>query len=136
MEKAAFVSDITYHQKKRPQSITTGTDEKTRWYHYSIIHREIMDNLTPGHEQEEYDYYARVIARLHVRCVRMIPEYKEVLQLCREKCKQYGSRYSQMLLAASYVLGKSTYGTTFWGWMSWVRRVMRVRRSKTSQCMK
>ena len=30
LEKAAFVSEVTYHQKKRPNSITTGTDFKNK----------------------------------------------------------------------------------------------------------
>ena len=136
VENAAFVADITYHQKKRPQSITTGTDEQTRWYLLSTIYCEILNNLTPGHEQEECDYYARVIASAHVRYVHMVPKYKEILQLCREKCKQYGSRYSRLILTVSYILGKTTYGPTIWGWLSWVRRAMRARKSKTSQCTK
>ena len=136
VEKAAFVADITYHLKKRPQSITTGTDEQTRWYHFSIIHREILNNLTPGHELEECDYYARVIVYIYVKYVRIVPEYKEVLQLCREKCKQYGSRHSQRILAASCILGKTTYGSKILDWLISVRRAMRPRHSKTSQCMK
>ena len=136
VEKAAFVTNVTYHQKKRPQSITTGTDAKTRGAHLSIAYREILNNLTPRHEQEECNYYARVIAYSHVRDVRIVPEYKEVLQLCREKCKQYGSRRSQFILAVSYILGKNTYGTTILDWLMSVRRAMRARQSKTSQCMK
>ena len=30
LTKACFLQDITYHQKKRPESITTGTDVRTR----------------------------------------------------------------------------------------------------------
>ena len=136
VEKAAFIVDITYHQKKRPQSITTGTDEKTKGAHLSIVYREIMNNLTPGHEQEECDYYAKVIASAHVWYVRMVPEYKVVLLLCREKCKQYGNRYSRLILAVSYILGKTTYGPTIWDWLISVRRAMRARKSKSSRCTK
>lgn len=122
VKRAAFVADVTYHQKKRSQSITIRTDEKTKWYHMSLAYREIMRNLTPGYEREECDYYARVIASTHVRYVRMVPEYKEVLLLCREKCKLYGSRFSQLILAVSYILGKYKYGNAIWKGMMWVRR--------------
>lgn len=122
VKKAAFVADITYHYQIRTQSITTSTDEKTRGYHFSIIYRDIMNNLTPGHEQEECNYYAGVIATMYVRYVRMVPEYKEILRLCQEKCKQYGSRYLQMILAVSSVLGKYRYGYTVWRWLMWGRR--------------
>ena len=125
VKKAAFVTDITYHQKKRPQSITTSVDEYTKWYHMSIVYREIMNNLTPGYEQEECDYYARAIAYTHVRYVRMVPEYKEVLQLCRENCRHYGSRYLQMLLLVSYILGKFPYGANIYDSLAWVKRRIR-----------
>ena len=122
VKKAAFVSDITYHKNIRPQSITTSTDEKTRWYHFNVIYRDIMNNLTPGHEQQECNYYGVGVAGVHVRYVRMVPECKEVLQLCQENCKQYGSRYLQMILAVSSVLGKYRYGYTVWRCLMWGRR--------------
>lgn len=122
VKKAAFVADITCRHKKRPQSITTSTNEQTRMYHLSIVYHDILNNLTPGYEREECDYYARIIASAHVRYVRMVPEYKEVLLLCREICKQYGSRYSQLMLAVSYILGKYKYGSIIWKGMIWVRR--------------
>ncbi len=122
VKKAAFVSDITYHKNIRPQSIMTSTDEKTRCYHLNVIYREIMNNLTPGHEHEECNYYAGVIATMYVRYVRMVPEYKEILRLCQEKCKQYGSRNLQLGLAVSSILGKYRYGYTVWRCMMWGRR--------------
>ena len=125
VKKAAFVADITYHYKKRSQSITTSTDEKTSGSHLNIVYREIMNNLTPGHEQQEYNFYGVGVAGVHVRYVRMVPECKEVLQLCQENCKQYGSRYLQMILAVSSVLGKYRYGYTVWRCLMWGRRIIK-----------
>lgn len=122
VKRAAFVADITCHHKKRPQSITTSTNNQTKWYHMSLVYREILSNLTLGYEREECDYYARVIASTHVRYVRMVPEYKDVLLLCREKCKQYGSLSSRLILTISYILGKYKYGSIIWKGMMWVRR--------------
>ena len=125
VKRAAFVADVTYHQKKRSQSITIRTDEQTKWYHMSLAYREIMKNLTSGYEREECDYYARVIASTYVKDGRMVPEYKEVLRFCREKCKQYGSRSSRLILTISYILGRYKYGTAIWNGLLWMRRVCR-----------
>ena len=124
VKRAACVADITYHYKRRPQSIVTGTDEPTRGYHLSIVFHEILNHLTPGHEQEECDYYARRIASTYVKYVRIVPEYKKVLQLCREKCKLYGSRSSRWILAVSHVLG-NRYGKFIWDGLLWVRRMVK-----------
>lgn len=125
VKRAAFVADVTYHQKKRSQSITIRTDEQTKWYHLSIVYHDILNNLTPGYEREECDFYARIIASVYVRDVRMVPEYKEVLLLCREKCKQYGSLSSRLILTISYILGRYKYGTAIWNGLLWMRRVCR-----------
>lgn len=125
VKRAAFITDITCRHKKRPQSITTSTGKKTEGYHLSIVYRDILNNLTPGYEREECDFYARIIASAYVRYVRMVPEYKEVLQLSREKCKQYGSLSSRLILTISYILGKYKYGNAIWDWLLWMRRVCR-----------
>ena len=88
----------------------------------SIVYREILNNLTPGYEWEECDYYAKIIASAHVRYGWMVPEYKEVLRFCREKCKQYGSRSSRLILTVSYILGKYKYGIAIWKGLLWMRR--------------
>ena len=124
VKKAAFVADITYHYKKRSQSITTSTDEKTRWYHFNVIYRDILNNLTPGYEQEECKYYASDIAGVYARFARIESEDKEILRLCQENCKQYGSRNSLMMLAVSSVLGKYRYGYTVWRCLMRARRTM------------
>ena len=124
VKKAAFVAEMTYHYQKRSQSITTSTDEKTRGYHLNVIYRDIMNNLTPGHEQQECNYYGVGVAGVYVRYVRIVPEYKDVLRLCQENCKQYGSRYLQMMLAVSSVLGKYRYGYTVWRCLMRARRTM------------
>ena len=51
LNKVCFVSTITYHQKKRPHSITTGTDRATMAHHYAIVYHDRVSNLTPWHEQ-------------------------------------------------------------------------------------
>ena len=121
VKRAAFVADITYHYKIRAQSISISTDPKTVGYHFSIVYREIMNNLTPGYEQEECDYYAGRIAYKYVRYVGKVPEYKEVLHLCQEKCKQYGSRSSRLMLAVSRI-ADNRCGMMIWNSLKWIRK--------------
>lgn len=104
LEKVTFVSDITYHHKKRPDSITTGTDFKTKALSFCVIYREILNNLTPGNEQEEFDYYRKKIGNTYIKYVRDVPEFEEIFQLCRDKCKIYGSRSLQLRLAVCSIL--------------------------------
>lgn len=110
LKKACFLPDITYHQKKRPGSITTGTDLSTRMANKCIVYREVLSHLTPGYEQEEFDCYAGRINTSYFQYVREVPAFEEVLQLCREKSKQYGNRYLKLKLTAVYYLGKFRYG--------------------------
>lgn len=80
LNKACFVSKITYHWRNRPLSITTGTDLATRAHHYAIIYHEILSNLTPGHEQDEICYYGKRIGGDYLRYVHDVPEFEEVFQ--------------------------------------------------------
>ena len=120
LEKVAFVSDITYHQKKRPNSITSGTDFKTKALSFCVIYREILNNLTPGYEQEEFGYYRKRIGHTYIKYVRDVPEFEDIFQLCRDKCKVYGSRSLQLWLAVCSGLGPLKYGRAIWNLMGWL----------------
>ena len=120
LEKAAFVSDITYHYKKRPKSITTGTDFKTEGLSWCVIYRDILNDLTPGYEQEEFYYYRKGIGHDYLRYVRDVPEFEEIFRLCKEKCKVYGSRSLQLRLAVCSALGPLKYGWEIWKLMGWL----------------
>ena len=120
LKMACILSDITYHQRKRQKSITTGTDVKTRVANYTIVFRDILTHLTPGHEQEELNFYSNKIADLYCKFVRDVPTFEEVMRLCREKSKLYGSRSLRVKLTAIYYLGKFRYG---WVVMALLKRM-------------
>lgn len=111
---AAFCPEVTYHQWKRPHSITSGTAEKVTIESYAKIFSEILENLTPGFEQEEFDYYGRVVADMYVRIARIVPEFYNVLRLYLEKCSQYGSRSLYLRMVLSRLLGPFKYGHAIW----------------------
>ena len=110
LQKAAFVNEVTYHQKKRPNSITTSADKKTEGHYYYIIYQEILGNLTSGHERDEFHYYAKIIASLYLRYMHYIPAFKNLFQECRKMCRQYGNRPLSVRLAVFYFLGYFKYG--------------------------
>ena len=120
LTKACFLPDITYHWKKRPGSITTGTDISTRMANFAIVYQDVLTHLTPEHEQEELNYYSNGIAGSYCRCVREVPAFEEVIQLCRQKSEQYGSCRLRLKLTAIYYLGKFRYG---WVVMALLKRM-------------
>ena len=120
LQKAAFVPDVTYHYKKRNYSITTSTDIRTKYNSFSIICQDVLTHLTPGYEHEELSGYSIIISE---RCCLLAynePSFEKIIQLCREKSKQYGSRSLRLKLTAIYYLGKFRYG---WVVMALLKRI-------------
>ena len=130
LEKAVFVSDITYHQKKRPNSITTGTDFKTEGINWFVIYRDILNNLSPGYEQEEFGFYGKRIGGDYIRFVRDVPEFEGVFQLCKDKCRIYGSRSLQLRLTVCSVLGPLRYGREIWNLICWLIHPVKKMKAK------
>ena len=110
LNKVCFVSTITYHQKKRPLSITTGTGRATKAYHYAIVYHDILSNLTPRHEQEEFCFHARRFCSVLLRFFRYDQGLEEVFQLCWDLSRQYGNGRLRLKLAIYRFLGSFKYG--------------------------
>ena len=106
LSRAAFCQDVTYHQWKRLQSITTGLGEKVRVESLAIIYREVLESLTPGHEREEYFFYARKVAKVYIRYGRIVPESRQTLIVYIEKCSRLGDGFLYLKLILCYVLGR------------------------------
>lgn len=132
LKKAAFVSDITYHQKKRPNSITTGINFKTKALSLCVVYREILNDLSPSYEKEEFFYYLRRIEKNYIRFVHDVPEFSEILQLCKDKCNMYGSSFLQLKLAIISILGPYRYGERIWTFMLWLLYPIRLLKVKLS----
>ena len=82
----------------------TGTNKYTKAQNLGNIHHEIFSNLTPGHEREEYDYYAKGYAKIYFRYAHACPMLKDVFRLCWEKGREVGTVYARSFLAISYIL--------------------------------
>ena len=110
LNKACFVSAITYHWRQRPHSITTGTDRATMAYHYAIVYHDILSNLTPGHEQEEFGFYVKWFCSILLRFFRYDSGMEEVFLLCWDLSRQYGDGRLRFKLAICRFLGSFKYG--------------------------
>ena len=110
LNKACFVSTITYHWRNRPHSITTSADWATVVHQYAIVYHDILSNLTPGHEQEEFSFYAKRFCSIFPGLFRYEPESKGVLLLCWNLSRQYGDGRLRLKLAVYRFLGSFKYG--------------------------
>ena len=109
LNKACFVSTITYHHKKRPHSITTGTNRAVEAHHYAIVYHDILSNLTPGHEQEEFRFYEKRFCSILLRFFRYDSGMEEVFMLCCDLSRQYGDGWLRFKLAVCRFLGSFKY---------------------------
>lgn len=110
LNKACFVSTITYHQKQRSHSIMTGTDRATRAHHYVLVYHDILSNLTPGHEQEEFRFYEKRFCSILLNFFRYDSGMEEVFLLCWDLSRQYGDGRMRFKLAVCRFLGSFKYG--------------------------
>jgi len=110
LDKVCFVSAVTYHWRNRPHSITIGTDWATRALHYAIVYHDILSNLTPGHEQEEFGFYAKRFCSIYPKFFRYDSGMEEVFLLCWDLSRQYGDGKLRFKLAAYRFLGSFKYG--------------------------
>lgn len=107
LQNVCFVSDITYVYRVRPNSIVTGTDKQTSAKNRCVVYREILSNLTQGHEKEEYHYYMMEFTKIYLRYRHAYSGMKEVFWFYWEKGKELGmlSVKVRVVLALCYVLG-------------------------------
>jgi hypothetical protein len=134
LNKACFVSTITYHQKKRPHSITTGTDRATMAHHYAIVYHDILSNLTPGHEQEEFSLYAKRFCSIYPKFFRYDSGMEEVFLLCWDLSRQYGNGRLRLMLAICRFLGSFKYGWVVVALWTRVKRPSMILRDIKRKC--
>lgn len=116
LKSAAFLEDVTYEYRIRPQSITTGLGEVVRIKSYIVIYNDIFTHLTPGFERMEFDFCARRIAGCYYdyNYARIVPEFKDVLQLYWRN-RRYGSLKCRVFLDIIYFLSHFRFGWVIWG---------------------
>lgn len=126
LNNAAFILDITYHQKKRFGSITSSTDKRTQGLYLSIIYREILENLTPGYERQEYVYYANRVGWAYIEYTHDVPEVRETFLLYKAKCREYGTGSLRCWLFLSSLLGRFRYGWPVLMFLVQIKKCLKV----------
>ena len=109
LRNVCFVQDITYIYRVRSNSIMTGTKIKAKAENLGIVYHEILNDLTKGHEKEEYEYYAKGLAQIYFLYAHASSILKDDFHLCWEK-KSLGSIKVKVLLVISYILDVTCLG--------------------------
>ena len=105
---------MTYHQKKRPKSITTGSGESLRIRSLITIYCDIFSNLTPEFAREEYEFFTKEIIDSYFIFVRLVPDFHDVMLKCRELARAYGTWRLRVRLAIISFLGRFKHGDVAW----------------------
>ena len=71
---------------------------------------DILSNLTPGHEQEEFGFYAKQFCSILFGLFRYYPELEETFLLCWNWSRRYGSGMLRLRFAIYRFLGSFKYG--------------------------
>ena len=79
VSNAFFISDITYHYRKREGSICSATDKQTSARHYCMAFEDIINQLTPGHESEEIEFYGIFFSKLCLSYAQYYPSIKNIV---------------------------------------------------------
>lgn len=115
-----FVPQVTYHYKMRQNSITTGANYIAMAENVRIIYHYIITNLTPGHIQEEYCYFAKKFCFYYARFLCIAPGFKDDLHLWQEMADEYGSKGVRMRMFACPYLAKLKYGWVALSLLNWI----------------
>lgn len=114
LDKACFISKVTYHYRNRPHSIMTSTDKKTRAYHFSVIFENVLTHLSVGYEEEEFIFFLRRIRSEYFRCKGDVKVFKKVIELCQSLSRLYCSKFTSIIMVYAIELGKLSYGWLIW----------------------
>lgn len=106
VENVFFVSGITYYYRGRPNSIMNGTDDNVIFLHFVTIFREILTNLTPGHEREELLFYAKKLS-LYYPCHPRV--FKNVYRLFWQRACSFRCYSCIRILIMTYIRSSKTF---------------------------
>lgn len=120
-----FLTDITYHYRLRPGSITHGSNICTRVSGVSSVYYEIVSHLTPEMERMEICLYGRQFASSCCVYAFYSPSVKTTYKLYREKAGEQKLYFLCVKLDVCYFLGRFKYG---WLVSSLAERVKHPRR--------
>lgn len=110
LTNVCYVNDVTYFYQRRKDSIISSASDRERANSMRKNYGYILENLTSGHEQEEYRYYAPKFAYVYAKYSRLVTAYKDDYLLWKEKARVYGNSLVSMRLSVSRMIGRLKYG--------------------------
>ena len=120
-----FVQEITYLYKQRDDSITAVASGTEVAFYDKLIYQEILENLTPHYENEEFRYFVRRFSHQYVKS--HAPEYDELFRTFWRKAGQFGlSGYRRLI--TMFLAKRSRVFRSFVVWVS-KRKMAAVKRT-------
>lgn len=106
LEHVYICNDVTYYYHVRPDSITTCADGRAVGESNLQIYQEILNNLTPGREQQELSGYVYGFCKPYCLYLDRVPELKDVYQLYLNQAGRFGCWYVCLILNVVGMLRK------------------------------
>jgi len=112
-EFVCFINKITYHYRRRDDSIAYNLEHEPRTKFIGAIgdnYHDYLTNLTQNKEKQELKYYISSFSYFYVRYVREIPVFEEDYKLYHMSAKTHRCHMVKTKLAISHFLGKYKKG--------------------------
>jgi glycosyltransferase involved in cell wall biosynthesis len=117
------IPDITYIQHKRPNSITTGTDQEEELHHKIIVYEEIANNLSADDKKREAKYYLKQVCAI---CIK-IPKSEALRAIAHKLMVDTGDNYSfeKFLYYVTFIFSRFSLGRSLLLFALQIRNIIR-----------
>ena len=120
LNKAYLCESTTHYYCLRQGSILVDAKpESVRCY--PVMFDEILQNLTPGREQEEIKGYLYYFIKRYVSYMKVAPLFKDTIKLYRAKAKQFHCRNVSVLLFTVNIMVRYVNPIGFLRWLNSMR---------------
>lgn len=110
LSDVCFVKDVTHRYHRRHGSIMLRPGGVALGLSMSIIHDEIIHNLTPGREKLELAYYVEGFSFFYMKYHKIIMSYDTLMKEYKKKAKELNSMTAYLKLCLVKKLGKKHSG--------------------------
>ena len=109
LSHAAFVKDVTYLYRLRPDSIVTATKYENILLHRGLFYLEYAKNVVPGEHIEEAEYYSKGFCDYYIDA-HNDPNYQYAYSIFRRELSDGRHRRMLFVLSLTHHLGKNNAG--------------------------
>lgn len=119
--KKAYLCEATthYYCLRQGSILVDAKPESVRCY--PVMFDEILQNLTPGREQEEIKGYLYYFIKRYVSYMKVAPSFKDTIILYRAKAKQFHCRNVSVVLFIVNFMVRYVNPTGFLKWLNSLR---------------